>query len=223
MSKKLCFLFLTLALSICLGAPAANATPITFFDSLGTAYTGSFSPYGSSVGWPRAWAGQFSVSASGSVSEIDLEIAKRFDSAGYSGAFTVEVWQSSGTTFGSKLYTSSEQVASAVYPNSLVGFNPSTALQPISVTGLNLTAGQSYFLVVRASQPTSDVVWYSSSGTVGSSLQLLSDGWSLYSTQAYEPAFKIVGQSAVPIPSAVLLFGSGLTGLGFLRRRFFSA
>jgi hypothetical protein len=92
------------------------------------------------------------------------------------------------------------------------------ALQSISVTGLNLTAGQSYFLVVVASQSNSDLVWYMSSDTTGTTVR--SNGtWETYSNSAYEPAFKIVGETTpVPIPAAVWLLGSGLIGLIGIRR-----
>jgi len=222
MFKKFCFLFLTIAVSICIGATAANAGLVTFFDNLGTTYQGSYSPIGTAIpgGYPTAWAGGFTASSSGSVTEIDLQIARRFDASytGYSAAFMVEVWESSANLPTNRIYSSTEQTASAVYPNSLTDYNPMTALQSISVSGLNLTAGTSYLLVVAASQPTSDVVWWQSS-TVGTTDRLLGGTWSVYSTQAYEPAFKISGQtSPVPIPAAVWLLGSGLISLFGVRR-----
>ena len=58
----------------------------------------------------------------------------------------------------------SAQTASAVYPASITDFDPATTLQSISgVTGLDLTSGTSYFLVVVASEPTSDIDWFRSS------------------------------------------------------------
>ena len=80
MFRKPYLLALIAALVICLGAAAANAAPITFFDDLGTAYTGSYSPYGPSN---TAWAGEFTVSSSGSVTDIDLEIASRYAATRY--------------------------------------------------------------------------------------------------------------------------------------------
>jgi hypothetical protein len=220
MFKKFCILLFVMAVSICLGATAGNAAPVIFADTLGTSYTGSYSPIGTSIpgGYPTAWAGVFSATSTGSVTEIDLEIAKRYaDGNGYSGAFTVEVWGSSSNLPTNKIYSSTEQTASVVYPNSISGYNPMAALQTISVSGLNLTAGNSYLLVVSASNPYSDVVWYTS--TPGTTDRLLSGTWSVYSTSAYAPAFKISGDtSPVPIPAAVWLLGSGLTGLIGIRR-----
>jgi hypothetical protein len=220
MFKKFCFLFLAMAVSICIGAPAANAGLVTFYDSLGTTYTGTYSSIGTGIlgGYPIAWAGGFTASSSGSVTAIDLEIAKRFtDGYGYSGAFKIEVWESSGNLPTNKIYSSTEQTASAIYGFG-ADYNPMTALQSISVSGLNLTANHSYLLAVVASQSNSNVVWYTS--TAGTTDVLYNNAaWSLYSTSAVAPAFKISGQtSPVPIPAAVWLLGSGLIGLFGVRR-----
>ena len=225
MFKKICFLFLCGAVCICYGAAAANAD--TIFDNLGTSttYTGSFSSMGS--GTPmfpnQRYAGGFTASSGESVTEIDLLIASRFAAtSGYSGAFTVEIWSSiNGLPGGSQpVYTSPEQTAIAVYPNSFTGFNPMSDLQSFNVSGLDLTAG-SYFLTVVGSQPLSDVVWWQSS-TVGTTDFYNGTSWAEWSTQAGEPAFKILGESPsepVPEPTTMLLFGIGIAGLAAVGRR----
>ena len=229
MFKKFYFLFLAIVASISLGVVAANAAPVTFFNSLGSTYTGTYDMYGSAVAngtWPNAYAGGFTALSSGSVTEIDLEITSRFAAgAGYSGDFTVGVY----SNLANPPLFSSEQTASAVYTYPVpAGYNPLTDLQSISVSGLNLTAGQSYFVVVTASESNSDIDWFASSSTIGTTEQLLGGGaWSLYSTEADEPAFKIIGETlppppppSVPEPTTMLLLGFGLVGLAGVRRKF---
>lgn len=220
MLKKFCLALLSGALCFCGGAATANATPVTFVDDLGSVYAGSFSSYG-----PGSWylpnnryAGQFTASSSGDVTEIDLEIARRWPSTDtyWVGEFKAQVWTSVSGLPGTLLYTSPEQTATAVYPASLSGFNPSTNLQSISVSGLSLDAGQSYFLTVVGSQSTSNIVWW-----MGSNFPPVDyyDGtsWSKWSyggpSQSQGPGFKITGNTSpslpAPEPTSMALLGVG--------------
>jgi hypothetical protein len=228
MFRKLCFLFLTMAVSICLGVTAATADLVTFSDNISVQtlpyYTGTFDMYGGAGALNKIGVA-FTALNSGSVSEIDLQITRRYEEGygGYSGAFRVEIWADSNNLPGGTmpLYSSSAQTANAVYPGSPTTFNPATALQSISVTGLDLTSGTSYILVVVASELTSDIDWFRSSSAFGSTLQYYNNAWGYATTGtgANLPAFKIVGETTpVPIPAAVWLLGSGLIGLIGIRR-----
>jgi hypothetical protein len=226
MFKKSCFVMLAMAVSICLGVTAATAAPVTFADTItlqaATKYTGTFDMYGG-TGYVHEIAVAFTPQNSGSVTEIDLEITRRF-ATGFSPVFRLEVWQNVNDVPGGTMLYGSAQTANAVYPGSVTGFDPMTAFQSISgITGLDLTSGTSYFLVVAIAESTSDINWFRSSSAFGSTLQYYNDAWGFATTGtgANLPAFRIIGETAptgVPEPATMLLLGLGMIGLAGARR-----
>jgi hypothetical protein len=230
MFKKSCFLILAMAVSICLGVTVATAAPVIFSDNITVQnpdplhkYQGTYDMYGA-AGYIHEIAVAFTPQNSGSVTEIDLEITRRFPAGatqGTSPVFRVEVWQNVNNLPGGTMLYGSAQTANAVYPGSVTGFDPLTAFQSISgVTGLDLTSGTSYFLVVGISEPTSDIDWFASSSVTGNALQYYNNAWGSATTGGYLPAFKIIGETptTAPEPATMLLLGLGMVGLAGVRR-----
>lgn len=230
MFKKSCILILAMAVSICLGVTAATAAPVTFADTISAQtlpyYTGTFDMYGA-AGYVHEIAVAFTPQNSGSVTEIDLEITRRFPAGATQGttpSFRVEVWADVNNLPGGTMLYGSAQTANAVYPSNPTVFDPKTAFQSISgVTGLDLTSGTSYFLVVAIAELTSDIDWFRSSSAFGSTLQYYNNAWGFATTGtgANLPAFRIIGETAptgVPEPATMLLLGLGMLGLAGVRR-----
>jgi hypothetical protein len=223
MFRKLCFFFFATALFVSLNAVAARASTTVFFndvtsDSYNT--TSCFPLYGTSVmtEGPIAAASEFKSLAGGNVTDIGVMLDYHI----YTGEFVVEVWNSSySASFNHNApsdlrWTSAEYTIPTTYHTG--------TLVNVSVSGLSLTKDQDYFLVVRASKPTSDIDWHQAlNGATGWTYQYYKNGstweWQTYSTGGYLASFNVEGNTSVPIPCTVLLLGSGLLGIAGFRKR----
>ncbi len=216
--KRSLLLFLVLASMALMASQSAIADTVFNNFAAGHGYncctgwtvSGSTSPPGLSTS-----ANEFTALVTGSVSQIDVAVGWV---TGTNGA-TVSFWTDNSGTPGAML--GSWDISN------LPTFGTCCSFSTISgISGINVSAGQNYFLLLSAPSDTWDAWNFNSTGDKGLVVQSTDGGatWHLADNGApgtqNRSAFDVL-TNPVPEPGSLALLGSGVLVLaGNLRRKF---
>lgn len=173
--------------------------------------SGAYSLNGAEV-W---WAAPFTVSGVGSFSVTEADFALSY--MGNASVTLASVWSDVDGAPGADIgpvwsLTPTTEFSACCTPVSQTG-----------ITGLTLSGGATYFMVLQPQDSRSDSwnLWYlNSQGDYNSMYYSVSEGpWTLDSNYTPMTAFDLLGNSAAPEPSALAFLGAGIVLLGLLKSR----
>ena len=201
------------ALIVANGASAATiysnfgTSPPIFDQSLGYGVIGAL------VGGPGKFGAEFTVPGSGVANVTGADVALQHILINGSNAVVVaSFWTVSAGIPGTQIGGSFAVTATDNFP---------PAVAPIGgITGVTLTGGQSYFLVLTPSNASSYVDWSANNQGVTGGVADIGFGWQSIGASAATPVFDVTG-TLIPAPEPVswAVLGVGLTGLGLVQRK----
>lgn len=218
--------FSAIAVSMALGMASTSIRADTVFSNFELNYG-----IGRSAGWcvtgntnkdcgpqtDRWVASPFTPNGTFTLTQVDLALG---NSSGTNSALVELVNSVSGVPGTSVL----ESWSVAGLPSS---FSSSTPLLTLTSTGgVTLDSGTQYWLVAKASAADTLDFWYGNVDGLSVSYESLNDGaiwFALSNIPGTMTAFDVLGTpvtpTATPEPVSLLLFGTGLLGLGWMLRR----
>lgn len=219
MNKKRFYFIVSSALALCICSFPAGASTVLFSDLDGDVYAEQ--PYFGVTGSGTALgaltvANQFTLSGVGSFSVSEMDIAMVGQGIGTIDAFSASIWTDIAGNPGAQV--------NGAYWGASAPFDPGGLVSIPGITGVTLTGGQAYFLVIGPLNASSFVGFsVNTQGVTGDDQYSLNGGLTWIDSSAEFGissigAFEILGDletATTPEPTLMpmLLLGVGLIGI----------